>query len=316
MPQAERVPTLGGRLFLGDGGLETTMIYDEGIELEHFAAFLLLDDDRGREALRRYYRSYIELAHKYGAGFTLDTPTWRANADWGSRLGRSAADLVEINRAAVGFAQELRAAHETDAMPIAVCGTIGPRADAYHPATVMSPAEAERYHAVQIRTFKDAGVDMVSAYTLAYADEATGIVRAARALSVQVSVSFTVETDGRLPSGQSLPEAIELVDAGTDGHPAYFMINCAHPAHFAAVVSQPGGWRERIGGVRPNASRKSHGELDRAAELDSGDPDELAWAYKRLQPHLAGLRVLGGCCGTSDRHVDRICSQWINRTRT
>ncbi len=269
-----RLPTPGGRLFLADGGLETTMMFGEGIDLPCFASFLLLSDEAHTEALRRYYAGYIEIARSHGLGFTLDTPTWRANGDWGERLGYSATELAEINRSAVRFAEEIRAAEETGSSPIALCGTVGPRGDAYHPANVMAAEEAERYHAEQIRTFGDAGVDMVSAYTLSYTAEAVGIVNAASAIGAPVSISFTVETDGRLRRG--------------------------------------GPWLQRLGGIRVNASRKSHAELDRATTLDAGDPVELACAYGELKPHVPALGIIGGCCGTDQRHVAQICSAWLS----
>jgi S-methylmethionine-dependent homocysteine/selenocysteine methylase len=298
-------------MFIGDGGLETTMIFDEGFELPCFASFLLLREPGGVEALRRYYRGYIDIARRRGLGFTLDTPTWRANNDWGAKLGYSDDALADVNRDAVALGLQIRAETETAESPIAVCGTIGPRGDAYHPSTTMSPDEAERYHSVQIGTFAEAAADMVSAYTLAYADEAVGIVRAAAAAGVPVSIAFTVETDGRLPSGQLVGEAIEHVDADTEGAARYFMINCAHPTHVAPAIERDGPWLRRLCGVRPNASRKSHDELDRAPGLDRGDPAELAGSYDALKPALPGLRLLGGCCGTSTSHVEQICNAWL-----
>jgi homocysteine S-methyltransferase len=298
-------------LFLGDGGMETTMIFDEGIELPEFASFLLLESERGREALRSYFRGYIAIARSHGVGFTLDTPTWRANRDWGAKLGYDAGALATVNRDAVKFAEQIRAIEETASTPIAICGTIGPRGDAYHPDQLMSPDQAERYHAEQIATFSTTATDMVSAFTLAYADEATGIVRAAAAAQTPVSISFTVETDGRLPSGQQVPDAIAQIDEATDRQARYFMINCAHPSHFASVVDQGGEWLARLGGIRPNASSKSHAELDQSDALDRGDPDELAASYLRLKPTLPQLRVIGGCCGTNQDHVTRICDAWL-----
>jgi homocysteine S-methyltransferase len=306
-----RLP-IGERLFIGDGGLETTLIFREGIELPEFAAYPLLRDASGREALRRYYGGYLEIACRHRTGFTLDTPTWRANADWGKRLGDDAAALVELNRQAVALAEEIRAEEEGPELPIAICGTIGPRGDGYAPGELMSAAEAERYHRAQIQTFAKAGVDLVAAYTLCYAEEAIGIVRAAVAAGVPVTISFTLETDGRLPSGQSLPETIELVDAETDGAAAYFMVNCAHPSHFAAVLAAGGEWLARLGGIRANASRKSHAELDAAPDLDAGDPDRLGAEYRALKSSLPDVRVLGGCCGTDQRHVERICAEWLS----
>lgn len=311
MSLAPHLPT-GERLFIGDGGLETTLIFREGIELPCFAAYPLLRDDAGREALRRYYRGYLEIARRHGTGFTLDTPTWRANADWGERLGDDATALDSMNREAVALAEEIRAKEESAELPIAICGTIGPRGDGYEPGELMSAAEAEGYHRAQIRTFAAAGADLVAAYTLCYAEEAIGIVRAAVAAEIPVTISFTLETDGRLPSGQALPEAIQLVDAETGGAALYFMVNCAHPSHFAAVLDAGGEWLTRLGGIRANASRKSHAELDEAPDLDAGDPDQLGAEYRALKPDLPNVRVLGGCCGTDQRHVERICADWLS----
>jgi homocysteine S-methyltransferase len=305
---ARRLPD-GKRLYLGDGGLETTMIFEHGIELPCFASFTLLSSEEGRGALRDYYRAYIEIARRNRVGFTLDTPTWRASSDWGAELGYSREALAKANRDAVEMARELRDAEEAEETPIAVCGTLGPRGDAYSPEALMGAEEAAEYHAEQIEVFASADVDLVAVYTLAYADEGLGIAMAAASAGVPAVISFTLETDGRLPSGEELGEAIERVDSAAA--PAYFMINCAHPSHFARVVAEAGRWRERIGGVRANASRRSHRELDEATELDAGNPAELAEEYLELRRALPGIRVLGGCCGTDTRHVAGICERWL-----
>lgn len=313
MTAASRLPD-GTRLFLGDGGLETTMIFERGLDLPCFASFTLLDRPEGVEALDDYYRGYIEIARDHGAGFTLDTPTWRASSDWGEQLGYSAAALAEVNRRAVGMAEEIRAAEETAETPISVCGTLGPRGDAYAPESLMNAGEAEGYHAAQIDVFAAAGVDMVAVYTITYVEEGLGIARAAAAAGLPSVISFTLETDGRLPSGEPLGEAIERVDAESESPPAYFMINCAHPSHFASVLAAPGEWKRRIGGIRANASRRSHQELDEATELDSGNPAELADEYLGLKQALPEVRVVGGCCGTDTRHIAGICERWLADT--
>lgn len=298
----------GGRPYIGDGGLETTMIFEEGIELPEFASFLLLEDDRGRDALRRYYEAFLGLARDHSVGFTLDTPTWRANQNWGERLGRSRRRLADLNREAVEFGLRLREGWQTPTTPVAICGTIGPEGDAYRPVRRLTADEAEDYHAAQVATFAGVGIDMVSAYTLSYVEEAIGIVRAGRGAGLPVSISFTVETDGRLPSGEPLAEAVERLDAETGAAAEYLMVNCAHPTHFAAELEGGGDWVRRIAGFRANASRRSHVELDEAAELDIGDPAELGREYGALAPALPDLRVLGGCCGTGPRHLARICA--------
>lgn len=298
------------RLFAADGGLETTMIFDEGIELPEFAAFVLLESDEGLAALRRYYRGYIEIARRHGLGFTLDTPTWRASRDWGELLGYSPERLAELNRRAVELAVEIRG-EERPETSIAICGTLGPRGDAYHASTEMDAAEAEAYHSEQIGTFAETAAELVSAYTLPYAAEAVGMVRAAERAGIPITISFTVETDGRLPSGQPLGAAIEAVDRETGGAAHYFMVNCAHPTHFAAAVEEGGAWIERLGGIRCNASRRSHAELDESDELDRGNPEELGSLYRELKPRLPAVRVIGGCCGTGTPHIAAICERWL-----
>jgi S-methylmethionine-dependent homocysteine/selenocysteine methylase len=300
----------GDRLFLADGGLETTLVFHQGIDLPAFAAFPLLDDTAGRAALAEYFMPYLELARERGAGFILDTPTWRASADWGPELGYDAAGLERVNRDAVTFAQELRSVAGETPAPILVNGVVGPRGDGYVPGALMTPAQAQAYHAAQIGAFAAAGADMVSAITMNYVDEAIGIARAAAAAALPVVISFTVETDGRLPSGQALHAAIAQVDAATDRAPAYYMVNCAHPSHFADVVANARGWTERIGGLRVNASSKSHAELDEATELDEGDPAALRREHGALLAHLPNVTVLGGCCGTDARHVAAASAAW------
>jgi homocysteine S-methyltransferase len=299
----------GSRAFIGDGGLETTMIFGEGVELPEFAAFVLLEDERGRQLLRSYYERFAKLAREHEVGFTLDTPTWRASAKWGGRLGYSPERLAEVNREAVALAQGLRDEWQTAETPIAVCGVVGPEDDAYRPEQLLSAAAAAEYHSAQVGTLAGAGADMVAAYTLTYVEEAIGIVRAANAAGIPASISFTLETDRRLPSGEPLGEAVARLDAATGAGAEYLMVNCAHPSHFAAELEAGGEWVRRIAGIRANASRRSHAELDEADGLDSGDPDELGREYAALAPSLPDLRVVGGCCGTDQRHVARICAE-------
>jgi S-methylmethionine-dependent homocysteine/selenocysteine methylase len=303
----QRLPQTAGRLFVTDAGLETELVFHDGRELPHFAAFDLLRDDAGFERLRAYYLRYAEIAGAHGLGLVLETPTWRASPDWGEKLGYDRATLADANRRAVGLLLEIRAAFETPATPVVVSGNLGPRGDGYRPATRMSAAEARDYHAWQIGTFASTEVDLVSVFTMNYVEEAIGVAAAAREHAMPAVISFTLETDGRLPSGQSLAEAIEQTDAATDGHPAYYMINCAHPTHFARTLREAGAWSERIRGLRANASRRSHAELDASTELDDGNPEELGSQYRALRPLLPRLTVVGGCCGTDHRHVGSIC---------
>jgi len=306
----ERLPQLDGGFFLTDGGLETTLIFHHGLELPLFAAVDLLKDDEGTEQLRLYYAPYAISARERGVGLVLESPTWRASPGWAAQLGYSPQQLDALNRKAIALMAELRAEYQGSA-PIVISGCVGPEGDGYAPETMLTPEEAERYHAVQIETFADTAADMVTAITMTYPEEAIGVTRAAAAARLPAVISFTVETDGRLPSGQALGGAIQQVDDATDGAPAYYMINCAHPTHFADAVAGGEPWVRRIGGLRANASTKSHAELDEAEELDEGDPADLAERHAALRAALPGVNVLGGCCGTDHRHVDAICGAWL-----
>jgi homocysteine S-methyltransferase len=288
---------------LTDGGLETSLTFHQGLDLPLFAAFPLVETDDGRRALRAYWAPYLDLARRHGVGFVVDTATWRANPDWAGRLGYDSAGLRRATTDAVIFARGL--AGEVD--DATVNGVVGPRGDGYVIDDAMTPEAAQRYHAPQLRALADAGVDQVAAITMTYADEATGFARAAAELGVPAVVSLTVETDGRLPSGQPLGEAVEQVDRDTDRSPAGFMINCAHPTHFAGALAD-GDWRARLVGLRANASTLSHAELDAAEELDDGDPADLAGRYRDLVARLPQLELLGGCCGTDDRHIRAIAA--------
>jgi S-methylmethionine-dependent homocysteine/selenocysteine methylase len=305
-----RLPQVDGELMITDGGIETTLIFHEGLELPSFAAFDLLKDDAGVAALRRYYDAYAAIARDRGVGIVLESATWRANPDWAGELGYSLEQLDGFNRKAIALLEAIRADFDEQLAPIVISGCIGPRGDGYAAGTAMSPDEAEAYHSTQIGTFAATAADMVCAITMTYAAEAIGVTRAARGAGMPVAISFTVETDGRLPSGQPLAEAIDQVDREADGGPDYFMINCAHPTHFEDVLEPGAPWLDRIQGLRANASRKSHAELDEATDLDDGDPAELGAQYRALGARLRSLTVLGGCCGTDHRHVDEICAGW------
>ncbi|HEU5416748.1 MAG TPA: homocysteine S-methyltransferase family protein [Streptosporangiaceae bacterium] len=302
-----RLPQLRGRHMVTDGGMETDLIFHYGIDLRCFAAFPLVDSSAGRSILASYYNGYAEIARKAGAGLLLESVTWRANPDWGERLGYSAAELARLNQLAISTLAGLRQEFSATISDVVISGMIGPRGDGYQPGELLDPGAAAEYHAPQVRALAEAGADLISAYTLTDIGEATGIVRAARDAGVPVAISFTVETNGKLPGGQALGEAISAVDAAAP--PDYFLVNCAHPRHVAPALAEPGPWRERIVGVRYNASTRSHAELDAATELDEGDIGELAEAHRRLAPALPALTILGGCCGTDARHVAALWDQ-------
>lgn len=302
-----QLPQLADRLFLTDGGLETTLVFHDGIPLPHFAAFDLLKDAAGTAMLSRYFMRYVELACSRGVGIVLESPTWRGNPDWAAKLGYDAVALAEANRRGIRLLENVRSGVGSDGAPIVISGNLGPRGDGYRADARMSVREACDYHAPQVDVFATTNADMVAAFTMNYVEEAVGIALAARAVDMPVAISFTLETDGRLPSGQTLADAIEQTDRATRAWPAYYMINCAHPTHFASVLERAGDWRDRIRGVRANASKRSHAELDFSPDLDIGNPVELAEEYRTLRQLLPRLTIVGGCCGTDHRHIEAVC---------
>ena len=301
------LPQLSRNIFITDGGIETDLIFHEGLDLPSFATFVLLTNDNGNEALRKYFHRYAALARGYEVGLVFETATWRSSPEWGMSLGYSKSALADINRKAVELLSEIRREYQNEKTKIVISGCLGPRGDGYNPSNLMSAKEAQEYHAVQIGTFSQTEADMVTAITMNYVEEAIGIAEAAKSFSIPSVISFTVETDGRLPTGQTLKDAIHQVDEVTANSPAYYMINCAHPSHFTNTLSDGESWLERIHGVRTNASKKSHAELDFSVKLDEGNPIELAQEHNALLNKLKNLNVLGGCCGTDLRHIEEIC---------
>jgi homocysteine S-methyltransferase len=282
------------------------LIFHDEIELPYFAAFHLLRHEAGRDALTRYFERYIAIATSDGCGFILESPTWRASTDWGDKLGYTHDEIAAANRQSIRLMLDLRDRHETASTPMVVSGCVGPRGDGYDPGQVMSASEAEAYHVHQVVAFAESGADMVTAITMTNANEAAGVARTAAKAGMPVAISFTLETDGRLPTGQALADAVREVDAATANGPAYYMINCAHPLHFEDTLRTKAGWTARIRGIRANASRRSHQELNEAPDLDAGDPMELGSQYRGLLRQHPQINVLGGCCGTDHRHIESI----------
>ncbi|MCP5024986.1 MAG: homocysteine S-methyltransferase [Actinomycetia bacterium] len=297
------LPQLGGGVFLGYFGMETDLIFNQGVDLPGFASYPLLETITGRDTLRHYCSELVGLAREVGAGVVLETPTWVANRDRGAEIGYDPARLQELNRAGVDLIRGVR--DDNDDVETVLSCTVGPRHDAYNPESYMSVGEAQRYHSEQIGWVADTGIDMIGAYTLAYPEEAAGVGLAARAASLPVVVGFTVETDGRLPNGQSLEAAIGYVDTATGDGVAYYVINCAHPDHFDDVL-EDAPWMSRVRGVIANASRCSHEELDSSEVLDDGDPVELGELISGIRTRFPHVGVVGGCCGTDMRHMAEI----------
>jgi S-methylmethionine-dependent homocysteine/selenocysteine methylase len=306
MKYRRNLPQLNGTFCLSDGGMETTLVFHDKIELPEFSSIVMVASEDKRNHLRHYFAPYLKMAIEQGVGFVLESPTWRSSWGWAEALGFTPDELDQLNREAIDLLLALRQEYETAQTPIVVSGCIGPRGDGYVPDKRMTEKQAQDYHLRQVEVLADAGVDCVTAMTINYVEEAIGIALAARMVNVPSIISFTVETNGRLVTGESLEDAIKRVDVATESAPAYFMVNCAHPEHFEPVLDPDSDWVTRIGGIRANASKCSHQELDNSEKLDIGNPQELGEAYSHLTRLLPNIQVLGGCCGTDIRHIHAI----------
>ena len=252
-------------------------MFHDGLDLPDFAAFPLLDSERGAGGAAPLLRAVPGPRRARSApGSCWTRPTWRANLDWGARLGYDAVRLAAVNRRAVEFVASLAAEHPS--VPTVVNGVIGPRGDGYVVGATMSAAEAAAYHGLQARAFAEAGAEMMCAITMTYAEEAIGVARPPPRSTCPPSSP----SPWRPTAAAVGPDARRRHRPGRRRHrraPAYYMVNCAHPTHFldqldvGATVGHAG---QRL---RANASRLSHAELDAATELDRGDIDELAALY-------------------------------------
>ncbi|MGF1761786.1 homocysteine S-methyltransferase family protein [Aliivibrio kagoshimensis] len=307
------LPLFDGSLFISDGGLETTLIYEHGFTLPQFAAFTLLHDEAGRRCLKSYYQQYLSIAHAHNVGFILESPTWRASAKWGELLGYSKQDIDTINHKAVELINTLRTEQKPHDTTIILSGCTGPKGDGYLIDETMTVEQAKAYHLHQFTSLSHTDADLITVYTLSYIEEAIGAVLAAQEVNMPIVIGFTLETDGNLPSGSSLKDAILAVDAATNLYASYFMINCSHPTHFTSQLMGQERWKLRIQAIRANASIKSHTELEACCEIDSGDPQALAKQYQILKSLLPNMNIVGGCCGTNQQHIEAIYTAISNK---
>lgn len=304
--EATRFPREDGLLYLTEGGTETEVMYRHGHALREFAMFELMDNPQAVDDLRDMYRRYLETAAKHGFGAMISGFDYRASPDWGAKLGYSAEALREMQLKCIDFLQEVSMPY-TDELPrVAIAGCVGPRGDAYSLNRTITAETAEEYHSTQMETLKECGVDLVWAATINNIPEAVGISRAAASAGLPVNIAFTLTSDHRLRSGPSLKEAVEATDAEAgSARPDSFGINCSHPDEFEPAL-EPGDWTRRIRSLRPNAAKMDKVSLCKLGHIEEGDPEELGRQMGDLARRLPEVDIWGGCCGSWDKHLDRI----------
>ncbi len=295
------LPQLSGERFVTDGSLETDLVHHHGRELPHFAAFPLIEDAEGRKLLRATTATTPRSPDELVPGSSSRrrpggrTPTGVEGSATAPPISTEPTGLQWHSCTA---SESSTRARFPGCWSVASWGHGSPAGARARRSTLTRrlPITARRSG-----RSRRAARDIVSAHTLSEVGEAVGVVRSAREVGLPVAIAFTVEVDGLLATGATLAETVTLVDDLAP--PDYFLVNCAHPDHIERAVSAPGPWRDRVIGLLSNASTESHAQLERAAELDEGDPQLLAVAHSRLEPLLPGLSVVGGCCGTDSRHV-------------
>ncbi len=307
-----RLPNTSDTLFLTEAGIETTLMYKKGWELNHFCLFELLQHDRFVADVRTYHARIIEVALKHKTGHILDGLHYRASPDWGALLGMPAQQLADLTAKGLDIYTDLSREYATEDTPIPVGCCIGPRGDAYDAKLLMTADQAEEYHSVQIETAKVAGVDFVSALTFNHIEEAVGVTRAAQAAGIPIIVSFSLNQKATLKTGPTLGEAIMAVEMQTDNAPLFYMINCNHPIDFSPALENPGNWIGRLQGIRPNASSLDHGMLCQLGHLEEGDPVELGQQMGDLAHRFPQLNVFGGCCGTDWEHLEQVAKNVLS----
>ncbi|WP_203564896.1 homocysteine S-methyltransferase family protein [Aliiroseovarius sp. PrR006] len=307
-------PRLENKFYLTEGGTETELLYKWGFELPEFAMFPLLDDPKADQVLRDMYRRYFDVAEKFDTGMLIMSHDYRASPDWGAKLGYSPEGLADMQRRTIDFLEGMRCEYQGRVSDVYIAGCIGPKGDAYGTGGDISEDEAEEYHSVQLSTLAATAADMAIALTFNNIPEAIGLVRAAEKLGIPLGVCLTLTTEGVLKSGPSLQAAIETIDERTNGAAAWFGTNCSHPLEFAPALANSGPWLDRIRCIRPNAVKMEQVALCRLGHLEDGDPVELGKQMGDVAERFPKADILGGCCGTDERHLSEIAKN-VNSLR-
>lgn len=296
-------------IIITDGGLETTLIYKYNIELPYFSCINLLKTDSGRNIIYNCLLNYVNISEKYNVNIIIETPTWRCSKKWSKLLNCENSDIEKINREAVNIVKSIKKNNKK----IIISGNIGPIDDGYVISNKLTIEELKEYHSEQIYILANENVDIISAFTINYVEEAIGITLVCKDINIPLVISFTLNIDGKLPSGMTLEDSIKYIDKYTNYYPMYYMINCAHPKHFISLFKDNNSdWIKRIKGIRSNASDKSHEELNNSKKLDIGNIVELSNYCKNIRKENKHINIFGGCCGTDENHVEEILIKCLN----
>ena len=292
-------------VILGEGAVIERFRRSDGIQLdEHVVNSALIYREPGRSTLEAICRQYLDIGRRYNLPLLLSTPTWRAGRDRIAAAGLAGRDLNGDN---FRFLDGLRDYYGDYARQVAIGGLMSCRGDSYKPAEAMTAAAAADFHAWQAGALAAAGVDFLLAATLPALSEAIGLARAQAATGLPYLISFVARPEGTLLDGTPLKEAIAAIDAAAAPRPLAYLINCTHATIFRSALLHSRNSsplvRERVIGLLANTAPLTPEELDASAELVEEDPETFGRDVSALHAEM-GMKVLGGCCGTDDRHID------------
>lgn len=292
-------------VLLTEGAIVERLRRGTGIRLDpHVVNAGMIYEPEGRAALERIYRGYIDIGQAFGLHMILLTPTWRANPD---RLRAAGLADRDVNGDGFRFLDSIRQSYGDYADRVFIGGLMGCAGDAYDPAEALAQEKAASFHRTQAQALADAGVDFLLASTLPAAGEAVGIAAAMASCGIPYIPSFIIRPTGTLLDGTPLHEVVARIDTDVDPAPLGYMVNCTHPSVFAEAMERETGRSPSLSkgmlGLQANASALSPEELDNLDHVDKAEsPEEFAEAMLKVHRRF-GIKILGGCCGTDDRHI-------------
>ena len=297
---------------LGEGAVIERLRRNSDFELDPDIVNSAFIYDKGhRVALFKIYRQYLDIGRKYNLPMLISTPTWRASRERIEKAGYAERDVNGDN---FRYLDKMRSDYGSYAGKIIICGLLSCRGNAYDFAGSLNPREAFEFHSWQARKLAEAGVDVLLAATLPALSEAIGLAAALAATGKPYIVSFVVRPEGTLLDGTPLTDAIATIDTDVSPRPAVYMVNCTHATFFKSAILHDTHSslqvRDRIAGLLANTAALKPEQLDNSEDLVEEDPQTFGKTLARLHGDL-GMKILGGCCGTDDRHIDELAKRLV-----
>lgn len=294
---------------LMEGALGERLKREYGLDISGDVAMAdLIYSEKGRKALETLWRQYISIAHKYNLPFMATTPTRRANEE---RVFASGHDGMII----LDNVEFLRRIKEASNIEMFIGGLMGCKGDAYTGEGALGTEEAHAFHQWQAQLFKEGKVDFLYAAIMPVLTEAAGMAKAMSDTDIPYIISFTIQRDGKLIDGHTIDYAIRFIDGSVPHKPMCYMTNCVHSdIVYEALLhefNQTETVRTRFIGIQANTSALPYSELDGSCDLKCSSPFALAKSMMKLNAEC-NFRIFGGCCGTDNRHIEKIAKMLNN----